>query len=89
MTALGCTLLSAIGFYFSFGLGDQWWLSWLAPIPILWFAFGNARSWRVFAASGFAMALGASSILRAYGESLPALVLAFPLVHHPWHSRAL
>jgi apolipoprotein N-acyltransferase len=79
MTALGCTLLSAIGFYFSFGLGDQWWLSWLAPIPILWFAFGNARSWRVFAASGFAMALGASSILRAYGESLPALVLALSI----------
>jgi apolipoprotein N-acyltransferase len=79
MTALSCALLTAVGFYFSSGLGDQWWLAWLAPIPILWFAFGNAGSWRVFAASAFAMALGASSILRAYGDSLPAFVLALSI----------
>ena len=31
MTAIACALLSAIGFYFSIGLGEQWWLAWLAP----------------------------------------------------------
>jgi apolipoprotein N-acyltransferase len=79
MTALSCALLTALGFYFSFGLGDQWWLAWLAPVPILWFAFGEARGWRVFAASVFAMALGASSILRAYGGSLPVFVLVLSI----------
>jgi len=77
MTAIGCTLLSALGFYFSLGLGDQWWLAWLAPVPVLWFAFGNARGWQVVAVSCFAMALGASSILRAYGGTLPAVVHSY------------
>ena len=79
MTGIACTLLSAFGFYFSLGLGDQWWLAWLAPIPVLWFAFGDARGWRVFAACAFAMALGASSVLRAYGKSLPASVLVLSI----------
>jgi apolipoprotein N-acyltransferase len=79
MTAFGCALLSAIGFYFSSGLGIQWWLAWLAPIPILWLAFGDARSWPVFTASLVAMALGASSILRAYGGSLPVSVLVLAI----------
>jgi apolipoprotein N-acyltransferase len=75
MTAIGCALLSGMGFYLSLGLGDQWWLAWLAPIPVLWLAFGEGKGPHVFAASLFAMALGASSILRAYGHSLPAFVL--------------
>jgi apolipoprotein N-acyltransferase len=75
MTAIGCALLSAVSFYFSLGLGDQWWLAWLAPIPVLWLAFGETRGWQVFSASWAAMALGGTSILRAYGGSLPTLVL--------------
>jgi len=41
MIAIVCTFLTAIGFYFSIGLGDQWWVAWLAPIPVLWLAFGD------------------------------------------------
>jgi apolipoprotein N-acyltransferase len=75
MIAIGCALLSAVSFYFSLGLGTQWWLAWLAPIPVLWLAFGATKNWQVFVASWAAMAFGSSSVLRAYGGSLPAFVL--------------
>ena len=75
MTAIVCTLLSAIGFYFSIGLGDQWWLAWLAPIPVLWLAFGDTKAWTVFFAAWVGCALGSSSILRAYAGTMPTFVL--------------
>lgn len=75
MVSIGCVLLSAVGFYFSLGLGDQWWLAWLAPVPILWLAFGDTKGWQVFFASWAAMALGESSVLQAYSGLLPAPVL--------------
>jgi apolipoprotein N-acyltransferase len=75
-TAIIGALLSAAGFYFSVGLGNQWWLAWLAPIPVLWYAFGDTKGWHVCAASFAAMALGASSVLRAYdGPQLPSYML--------------
>ncbi len=80
MTALVCALLSGTGFYFSLGLGDQWWLAWLAPIPVLWLAFGDAKARNVFVSSLCAMALGSCSILRAYGDSLSVFVLVASIV---------
>ncbi len=77
VTAIIGALLSAAGFYFSVGLGNQWWLAWLAPIPVLWLAFGDAKGWHVCAASFAAMALGASSVLRGYDGPLP---VAYALV---------
>ncbi|MBS0275162.1 MAG: hypothetical protein JSR55_12385 [Proteobacteria bacterium] len=75
MIAIGCALLSAVGFYFSEGLGDQWWLAWLAPIPVLWFAFGPSKYWQSFLAAFFAYALGCSGFVYAYGELMPPPVL--------------
>lgn len=75
MIAIGCALLSALGFYFSIGLGDQWWLAWLAPIPVLWFAFGPTKYWQTFLVAFFAYALGSSSLIRAYSELMPLPVL--------------
>ncbi len=79
MIAIACALLSAVGFYFSTGLGEQWWLAWLAPIPILWLAFGDTKPLTVFLAALAAAALGASSILRAYAGVLPIFVLVLSL----------
>jgi len=76
MIGIICAVLSGLGFYFSIGLGEQWWLAWLAPIPILWLAFVDTRSWTVFLLSWAACALGGSSIIRAYGGILPVFVLA-------------
>ena len=75
MIAIACALLSAAGIYFSFGLGNLWWLAWVAPVPILWFAFGDVRQWTVFIAAFAACALGATTILRAYAGLLPIPVL--------------
>ena len=81
MIAIVCTLLSAAGFYFSLGLGDQWWLIWIAPVPVLWLAFGESKPWVVFAASWAAFALGIANMLRAYLGIIPAAALAFwPIV---------
>jgi apolipoprotein N-acyltransferase len=80
MTAIACALMSAIGFYFSIGLGEQWWLAWLAPVPVLWFAFGDTRGWHAFLAAWAGYALGSTSILRAYAGLLPVAVLILSLL---------
>jgi apolipoprotein N-acyltransferase len=79
MIAIACAFLSAIGFYFSLGLGDMWWLAWIAPVPVLWLAFGDENPWTVFVAAFAAMALGATSILRAYAGLLPVPVLVLAI----------
>jgi len=75
MTAIACALMSALGFYFSLGLGDLWWLAWVAPVPVLWFAFGGTRPWQAFFVALMAYGLGATSILRAYAGLLPIPIL--------------
>jgi len=79
MRAIVCALASGVGLYFSLGLGEEWWLAWLAPIPVLWFAFGDTKGWQIFVAAFAAMALGSSSILRAYGGVLPNPVLVLAI----------
>jgi apolipoprotein N-acyltransferase len=76
MIAIICAALSGLGFYLSIGLGEQWWLAWLAPIPMLWLAFEDTKGWTVFLLSWAAYALGASNNIRAYGGILPVFVLA-------------
>lgn len=91
MIGILCALLGAVGFHFSEGLGDQWWLAWLAPIPVLWFAFGSSRGWQAFAVAWAAYFFGGMSILRAYAGVMPlpvmilalagpALAFAFPVI---------
>lgn len=75
LTGVICCALSALGFYFSLGLGEQWWLAWLAPVPVLWFAYGPASSRASAMVSLAALALGLSSLLRVYAGLLPAGVL--------------
>lgn len=75
MIAIACALLSTIAFYFSIGLGDQWWLAWLAPIPVLWFAYGPSRSWQAFAVAFAAYFFGSMSLLRVYGGVMPLPVM--------------
>lgn len=72
MIAIASVILTAVGCYFSFGLGNAWWLSWLAPVPVLWFAFGERKFWRAFLAAWASFALGLVSLERAYGGVFPA-----------------
>lgn len=80
MNAIVCALLSAIGFYFSTGLGEQWWLVWFAPIPIMWFVFGDTNRWQAFFAAWVSYALGAASLIVAYGGTIPAQFLVMGLL---------
>jgi len=80
MSAIICALLSAAGFFFSIGLGEQWWLAWLAPVPVLWLAYRGAPPWQAFLATWAAYALGSTNILKAYLGSLPPPVLALSIL---------
>src|SRR5512135_330823 len=79
MVAVICALLSGGAFFLSIGMGEIWWLAWLAPIPVLWLAFGESKLWQVFVAAWAAYALGATNILGPYGGILPLSVLVLSL----------
>lgn len=79
MVVVICTLLSGAAFFLSIGMGEVWWLAWLAPIPALWLAFGDTRLRQVLVASWAAYALGATNILQPYGGLLPLSVLVLSL----------
>ncbi|HET6555342.1 MAG TPA: nitrilase-related carbon-nitrogen hydrolase [Dyella sp.] len=51
------TALSALGWWFGSGLQPQWWLTWLAPLPVLWLA-SRARALWVALAALLAYAIG-------------------------------
>ncbi len=76
MIAVLCALLSGAGFYLSTDLGEVWPLAWLAPVPVLWLAFGGERGWAVAAGAFAAVALGATNLLGAYGGVFPWQALA-------------
>ncbi|HSC59649.1 MAG TPA: hypothetical protein VLC29_00340, partial [Rhizomicrobium sp.] len=79
MIAIVCALLSGAGFYFSLMLGDQWWLAWLAPIPVLWLAYGDSKGWIAFSAAFFAMVLGDLNAMPAYSGVMPPMVIGLIL----------
>jgi len=75
VATFAATLVSAVCFYFGMGLIDAWPLAWLAPLPILWLAYGEARAWHVGLASLFAYALGAAWLYQAYGSIMGPRIL--------------
>lgn len=79
VTAPSSTALSAAGFFLSLNLGQIWWLAWLAPIPVLWLAFGETRAWIAFISASVSYALGATNLLEAYAGSLPIPTLILSL----------
>jgi apolipoprotein N-acyltransferase len=88
MTALLCMLVTAIAFALAHGTPDVWPLAWLAPVPILWLAFGKGRAWPVAISAASAYALGELGVLWPYVKPAGAVVvgaaigpaLAFALV---------
>lgn len=72
-------LVSAIAFYFGTGLHPIWWLTWLAPLPVLLIA-SRVSSWCTFACSGLALLAGELNLWhylhRALGiPLLPTLII--------------
>ena len=54
---LAATVLGALCWWFGSGLHPQWWLAWLAPLPVLWLAPRLRARWAALAAFA-AYALG-------------------------------
>ena len=77
MIALLCALVSGVLFFLSQGLFDVWWMAWIAPVPILWLAYGDCPRWPLFAAAFFGFAAGQGYMVQAYAGTLPwpAIVL--------------
>lgn len=79
MIAFLCTALSAAAFFGSIDIGDLWPLAWLAPIPILWLAFGRTSTSTVAVAAFAAYVIGSSNLLEAYAGLLPLPTLIIAL----------
>ena len=81
MITLLAAVLSGIMFYLAQGYDHVWVLVWLAPVPLLWLAYGNTRTWQVIGASAIALLGGAGYILQSpYLHLIPPLVLTSVLV---------
>lgn len=79
MTALLCSLASALLFFVALGTPDVGLLAWAAPVPILWLAFGGDAWPRVAIASVAAYTLGQLGMLWPYLDAMGPLVLAIAL----------
>jgi len=85
---LAATALSALAWWFGSGLHPQWWLTWLAPLPVLWLAPRTHARWAALAAfAAYAIGgldlwtyahtyIGLPMAVIAYVLSLPALAFA-------------
>ncbi len=75
VTELICAALSAAMFYLSQGLANAWPLTWFAPVPLLWLAFGSTPAWRLLAVSFVAYLIGQIYIAQCYvGAPLMSLL---------------
>jgi len=74
MTAVLAALLSGAMFYLSQGLDNVWALAWLAPVPLLWLAYGKTPTWQVVLATVGALLAGAIYALQCY-STIPATII--------------
>ena len=79
MKAVLITVGSGILFFLSQGLADLWPLAWLAPVPLLWFAYQDAPRWQVLLTSLGGFALGQLYLVQCYWGQLPLAIIT-PLV---------
>ena len=62
-------------FYLSQGPANAWPLTWLAPVPLLWLAFGDTPVWRLLAVSFLAFLIGQVYVAQCYiGAPLMSLL---------------
>jgi apolipoprotein N-acyltransferase len=80
MIALACVAVSALCFYLAFGFEALWPLQWVAPIPVLWFAFARANGWQTFTVAAGAYALGGFYLVQAYASIFPPVMLTLALL---------
>ena len=76
MTIAFATLLSALAFYASTGLGEFWPLAWFAPVPVLWVANRSTPA-RAILPAALAWFVGSLNLFSFLSRVIPApIVLA-------------
>ncbi|MFC5742821.1 nitrilase-related carbon-nitrogen hydrolase [Dyella tabacisoli] len=79
---LAAIALAALGWWFGSGVQPVWWLTWLAPLPVLWLAPRVRAHWAALAAFA-AYAIGGLNVwtyLHTYiGLPIPTIVYAIGL----------
>ena len=74
--ALFCAVLTAAALTLSNHFAGAWWLAWLAPVPVLWLAFGEANPVMVLATALAAAGLGTAALALPYFGVVPEPTLA-------------
>ena len=75
MRAALLAAVSGILFFLSQGVADAWPLAWLAPVPLLWLAYGDAPRWQVLLASFAGFGLGQLYLAQCYWGQLPPAII--------------
>ncbi len=70
--ALFVILASGCAFYFSTGFHAVWWLMWLAPIPVLVYAYSNNFSKVLLVSFVASLAFGLNSVIGYWATSIPS-----------------
>lgn len=76
MPAIVCALISGALFFVSAGTIGWWWAMWLAPVPLLYLAFGARQIGSVIGASFAAYAVGQATLVATYHYTVPVPLLA-------------
>jgi apolipoprotein N-acyltransferase len=80
LIAILCAAASALAFILALGTGDVWMLAWLAPVPVLWLAFGGDSALRIGAAAAAAYFVGQLGMLWPYRTAMGPLAFAVAVV---------
>jgi apolipoprotein N-acyltransferase len=75
------TLLSGAMFHLSQGIDNAWPLAWFAPVPLLWLAYGRARTWQIILAALGAILAGAIYIWQCYSMAPPLILIQVVNMH--------
>ncbi|MCP1375822.1 nitrilase-related carbon-nitrogen hydrolase [Dyella lutea] len=80
-TIIAATATSALLWWFGSGLHPLWWLTWLAPLPLLWLA-PRTRRWRAALAALVAVAAGGLNQWRYLHDyiGLPLSVIVYVIL---------
>jgi apolipoprotein N-acyltransferase len=68
--AVVAVVLSGAMYFLGSGLHPHWYLTWLAPLPVLLVA-PQLASWRAFLTTSVAYAIGGMNMWHYYGEQMP------------------
>ncbi len=77
--AIAAIVVSGLLYYLSTNLGTFWPLAWIAPVPVLWYALGQAPGARVVLVAFAAFLAGEINLVPVYSNVVPIAALLVAL----------